>query len=210
MINRWEEIIYILAGYLSGSVLYSYLLPKYLKKIDVTEKSEDGNPGAANAFLYAGIPMGILVIALELLKGFLPVHMALKRMDPRGLMFGLVMAAPVLGHAYPFWKNNKGGKAIAVSFGVLLGLYPIFEPVSYLIIFYLLFSLVIVISPHFYRSVVTFFMFFICVVRRIRIPGVVLGCGLISMTVIRKHFVRYHGEKPEVKIPLYQLRKRFH
>lgn len=210
MINRWEEIIYILAGYLSGSVLYSYLLPKYLKKIDVTEKSEDGNPGAANAFLYAGIPMGILVIILELLKGFLPVHLAMKRMDPRGLMFGLVMAAPVLGHAYPFWRNNKGGKAIAVSFGVLLGLYPIFEPVSYLIIFYLLFSLVIVISPHFYRSVLTFLLFFICVVRRIRVPGVVLGCGLISLTVIRKHFVRYHGEKLEIKIPLYQLRKRFH
>ena len=52
---------YILIGYLSGSILYAYLLPRYLKHVDVTEKSGDGNPGAANAFLYAGIPMGILV-----------------------------------------------------------------------------------------------------------------------------------------------------
>lgn len=56
MINRWEEIMYILAGYLSGSVLYSYLLPKYLKKIDVTEKSEDGNPEQPMHFYMQGFP----------------------------------------------------------------------------------------------------------------------------------------------------------
>lgn len=198
--NRWE-VLYIFIGYMSGSVLYSYILPKYLLHIDVTEKSRDGNPGTANAFMYAGIPMGILVIALELLKGFLPVHLALERLDPSRLTFSLVLAAPVLGHAYPFWRWKNGGKAIAVSFGVLLGLYPVCAPVFYLIVFYLLFSLVIVVRPHFFRSVITFFLFFLCVLRKIRIPGIVLGCGLISTTVIRKHFMRYQGEKLEIKTP---------
>lgn len=200
--NGWE-LLYIFIGYLSGSVLYSYLLPKYFLHVDVTEKSRDGNPGAANVFMYAGIPMGILVIFLELLKGFLPVHLALYRLDPSRLSFSLVLAAPVLGHAYPFWRKHRGGKAIAVSFGVLLGLYPVCAPIFSLIVFYLLFSLVIIVRPHLFRSVITFFLFFVCVLRKVRIPGIVLGCGIISMTVIRKHFVRYQGEKLEVRMPVH-------
>ena len=41
-----NHLFFIFLGYLSGSVLYAYLLPKYIKKIDVTKESADGNPGA--------------------------------------------------------------------------------------------------------------------------------------------------------------------
>lgn len=75
----WQEWGYIIGGYLSGSVLYSYLLPKALKGIDITAESPDGNPGTANAFTCVGIPIGILVLCMELLKGYLPVHLALRR-----------------------------------------------------------------------------------------------------------------------------------
>ena len=78
----WQEWGYIIGGYLSGSVLYSYLLPKALKGIDITAESPDGNPGTANAFTCVGIPIGILVLCMELLKGYLPVHLALRRVDP--------------------------------------------------------------------------------------------------------------------------------
>ena len=37
----WQEWGYIIGGYLSGSVLYSYLLPKALKGIDITAESPD-------------------------------------------------------------------------------------------------------------------------------------------------------------------------
>ena len=43
----WQEWCYIIGGYLSGSILYSYLLPKALKGIDITAESPDGNPGTA-------------------------------------------------------------------------------------------------------------------------------------------------------------------
>ena len=72
----WQEWCYIIGGYLSGSILYSYLLPKALKGIDITAESPDGNPGTANAFTCAGIPIGILVLCMELLKGYLPVLLA--------------------------------------------------------------------------------------------------------------------------------------
>ena len=42
------------AGYLSGSVLYAYLIPKQFCHVDIRTLSDDGNPGTANAFKYAG------------------------------------------------------------------------------------------------------------------------------------------------------------
>lgn len=95
----WQEWCYIIGGYLSGSILYSYLLPKALKGIDITAESPDGNPGTANAFTCAGIPIGILVLCMELLKGYLPVHLALREVNPARWSFALILAAPVFGHA---------------------------------------------------------------------------------------------------------------
>ncbi len=187
-------------GYLSGSVMYGYLIPRYLKKVDVTSESGDGNPGTANAFLYAGIPVGILVLALELLKGFVPVHLAMERLPAADPRFGLVMAAPVLGHAFPLGRPRKGGKAIAVSFGVLLGIYPIVEPFWILVGCYLTFSLVVVISPHLYRSVVTFLMFFAGSLLMVELPGIVAGCGCLSGIVVWKHLASRQGERPRVRI----------
>lgn len=176
--------------------MYAYLLPKLLKHIDVRTLSEDGNPGTANAFIHAGVPIGILVIICELLKGALPVWFAARSVDISNLLFSLVLAAPVLGHAFPlFWECKKGGKAIAVSFGVLLGLYPNLTPVLSLAALYLLFSLVIVIKPHFFRSVITFLVFTVCCLCSKSTPdSVTAGCFILSLTVIWKHFVRYQGE----------------
>ena len=93
----WQEWGYIIGGYLSGSVLYSYLLPKALKGIDITAESPDGNPGTANAFTCVGIPIGILVLCMELLKGYLPVHLALRRVDPARWSFALILAGIGVG-----------------------------------------------------------------------------------------------------------------
>ena len=122
-----QYLFYILFGYLSGSVLYGYLLPKYIKKIDVTKESPDQNPGVANAFLCAGAPIGFCALMLELLKGYLPVHAAMHVLNPRHLIFGLVLAAPVLGHAFPFWNPKMGGKSIAVSFWSIARVSPLLE-----------------------------------------------------------------------------------
>ena len=81
-----NELFFILVGYLSGSILYAYLLPKYICHIDIMKDSHDHNPGTFNAFALAGTQVGILVIALELLKGFLPIlagftYSGYKKMD---------------------------------------------------------------------------------------------------------------------------------
>ena len=66
----------------------------------------------------------LLSLILELAKGFVPVFLGQRFLDTHSLLFIPVLIAPVFGHAFPFFRKEKGGKAITASFGVLLGLFP--------------------------------------------------------------------------------------
>lgn len=154
-----HQIIMIVVGMLCGSVLFSSYLPKLIKKVDIVQLSNDHNPGTANAMQYAGIPVGILCLLGDIFKGVLPVHMAMRLELESGCLFSLVMAAPVLGHAFSLFHRGRGGKAIAVSFGVLIGLMPIHtEPIFALCSIYLFFSLVVRIRPHTRRTRITYIL----------------------------------------------------
>lgn len=78
---------FVIGGYLLGSILFAYVLPKLTRHIDIREMSEDGNPGTYNAFRYGGTVCGICVLLLELLKGFSRYGCAsgLWVCNPRGL-----------------------------------------------------------------------------------------------------------------------------
>ncbi len=157
MIFRY--LFFALLGFCLGGILFSYHIPKILKGIDITELSDDHNPGTANAIKYAGVNIGIVCLICDLLKGFLPVSFLCRFTDCSGILFSAAIAAPVLGHAMaPFYKD-KSGKAIAVSFGSLLGLLPLSYIVFILAILYIFFSVIIVINPHSRRSIITYFSF---------------------------------------------------
>lgn len=193
-----KYLIFSLIGYLCGSILFAYWIPRVVKHVDVRELGEDGNPGTANAFLYGGVFCGVLVLLCELLKGMIPVYFSVKVLDITQTGFAFVMAAPVIGHAYSFFHKGQGGKAIAVSFGVLLGIIPEIRPLFLLIFFYLIFSLIIVIRPHLHRSICTFLLFFLCCNRFIELQSIVLGCFIIAMIVVVKHIKASTGEPIEV------------
>ena len=186
-------------GYILGSILFAYEIPKHLKHIDIREVPADHNPGVANAFMYGGFTVGCLALFSDLLKGFLPVYLGQHFLDTTSLLFIPVLAAPVLGHAFPFFQKEKGGKAITVSFGVLLGLFPEMRPAVFLAFFYIFFSLIVVVSPHSFRSVVTFGLFALLVVLTVRIPSISIGCILISGIVIYRHFIKYQGESLSIR-----------
>ena len=76
-------IFFILAGYLCGSIVFAWILPRIFWGVDTREKGSDHNPGTANAFLLCGSVCGSLVLLLELGKGFLPVFLAGKCLHPR-------------------------------------------------------------------------------------------------------------------------------
>ena len=193
-------LFWTLTGYLSGSVLYGYLIPRYVHHIDIRLLSEDGNPGTANAYKYAGFWAGSTVILCELLKAFLPVYFAARRVDPDRLPFAFVIAAPVAGHAFSVFFKGKGGKAIAASFGAVLALFPNLFPFAALALFYILFSTVIVISPHLFRSIVTFILFTAAVVIKVSAPSIRLGCAFITAITVKKHLESYRGETFKIQI----------
>lgn len=120
-------------------------------------------------------------------KGALPVALCTSLTDTLSPVFAAVMAAPVFGHAFSLYHHGQGGKAIAVSFGVLIGLLPTHFVVFILVFYYLLFSLLLRIHAHRTRSIVTFVCFFVSCFFLEKQVSVLLGCALISGIVIVKH-----------------------
>lgn len=199
-----RTIFFILYGYLSGSVLYAWVFAHMLKKEDIIGRSKDGNPGTANAFLYGGAVCGILTLTGDLLKGFLPVWLYMRcgrDASTTALSMALVLTAPVIGHAFSVFHRFEGGKGIAVSFGCLLGLMPVWQPVLLLAAFFLLFSLILRITPHFYRTGAAY----LCASAAAGIlklwAGIQLGFWMItSVVLLRLHLSRELKDKMKVRL----------
>ena len=190
--SRGMWMLFILIGFAMGGIMNGRILPQKLAHTDVCALSPDHNPGAANVFTYCGWKMGLLCLALDMGKGFLPVLTAcrLSGGDLTDPMIAPLMLAPVLGHALAPFSRKKGGKAIACAFGVLLGLLPGSAAVFVLAFLYILFSTLVKINPHRRRSIVTFSLFGLIAlvggIFKAHFP-VGLGCVLISVVVVIKH-----------------------
>ena len=117
-------IIFLTAlAYLIGSIPFGLLIAK-TKGVDIRTQGS-GNIGATNVLRCLGKPLGITCFALDALKGYLPAALfpILGLLDPTfGILFG---AAAILGHNFPVFLKFKGGKGVATSAGVLLGVAPL-------------------------------------------------------------------------------------
>ena len=190
MTDLIAHLILIAFGFLMGSIPFCYILPKKFLHKDICELSDDKNPGTANVFTVCGISMGFICLFLELGKGILPIILAKRSIETSSFVFGAVMAAPVLGHAIGIFRNFHGGKCIAVSFGVLLGILPFYFPVLTLAAIYIFFSTVIKINPNRKRSIVTFVLFgFITsiILAYKHEYAIAFGCMVIAATATIKH-----------------------
>ncbi len=188
-------LFYAILGYLLGGVLFADYLPRWLRGVDVAANADDGNPGTFNAFAQCGAPMGMLVLACELGKAFLPVFAAGRCFGMEDRLFALVMLAPVLGHVVPIARHGRGGKGIAASFGVLLALAPDIRPAAALAMCYVFFSAVLRVESHLWRTVVTYAAFALLALLRFEVSAIRGGCLLIAALVIAKHLLaRPEGE----------------
>ena len=86
-------------------------------------------------------------------------------------------------------NKGNGGKGIAVSFGVLLGLLPIWQPLVLLIIWYLLFLMAIPEKSNTRKSIYAFFAFGVSSAFIVKYKTILYGCLLISTIVIHKHYL---------------------
>ena len=185
-----QEIIttigYILCGYLAGSILFAPLFVRLLRGRDLYALSTDGNPGTANAYMQGGFWCGTLSLICDMGKGFLPVFLYLQQASEQQYLLVPVMLAPVLGHAYSLYHHFRGGKCIAVSFGVLIGLFPDLRVALILAFFYILFSF-LRIQPHSKRTFAAFVAASIYAALMIPQKSVVVALCLMSFVVLHKH-----------------------
>jgi glycerol-3-phosphate acyltransferase PlsY len=128
----WDTVILALAGFLSGSIPFGYLIA-LAKGVDI-RKVGSGNIGTANAARAVGLGWGIAVFVLDAIKGAVPAYLAL-RFSP---LPGIVGAAAVLGHIFSPWLRFKGGKGAATTLAVFLVLTP-FPTLTALVVWALLF-----------------------------------------------------------------------
>ena len=205
-----QYILFIAAGFISGSILYSYMIGKYFCNIDIMEISDDKNPGAANIIKHAGVKYGIPAIFLDVAKGFVPVYFAVKYLDIESLYFVPVLAAPVLGHATAPLFNWHGGKAIASSFGCLLGLIPSSYIVLALALPLFFFTFFVIIRPDGVRCIISYALFAIYSFCYCPIPGVRYGSMLIAAIVIIKHILGYENTKVSFQFGPWQQLKNAH
>lgn len=176
-------ILFAVGGYFLGSVRFSYLIPKFFCGVDVTAVSADHNPGTANAMKYAGVPVGLLCLFLDMGKGFLPVFFAARFLNVEALGFSAIVAAPVLGHCFPVYHGFRGGKAVAVSFGVLIGLMWDNLIVFALVFWYLFMCMLRFVRPNEKKSVFAFSLFAMttmvfCILRWVPVSlfvGILIG-----------------------------------
>jgi glycerol-3-phosphate acyltransferase PlsY len=108
-------------GFFCGALPFSVWLGRLYQHADV-RRYGDGNPGATNALRLGGWRLGLLVLILDVFKGALPVGLAYFTFGLRGVAMVLVALAPTVGHGYSPFLHWQGGKALAVSLGVWIGL----------------------------------------------------------------------------------------
>ena len=108
-------------GYLIGSIPFSYLIPKWIGKIDIRLHGS-GNTGTTNVLRTLGMKVGVLAFVGDFIKGIVPSIIGLIWLGELGGIVGGTLA--VLGHCFPVWLKFKGGKGVATSAGVLVVLVP--------------------------------------------------------------------------------------
>jgi glycerol-3-phosphate acyltransferase PlsY len=113
----------VLGGYLLGSCPWGYWIVRLVRHEDI-RKVGSGNIGATNVWRTYGRSLGIPVIALDILKGFVPAFVGVHTVSHLcGILAG---AAAMLGHWRPlFLRFQRGGKIVATAGGVFLAIAPL-------------------------------------------------------------------------------------
>jgi acyl phosphate:glycerol-3-phosphate acyltransferase len=111
-------------AYLLGGLPFGYWFVRVSTGKDIRTMGS-GNIGATNVHRTSGGKAGIVVLLLDILKGFLAVLIAalVNGKDPNAL--ALAVVAVVLGHCYPLFLHFKGGKAVACFVGAFLYVAPL-------------------------------------------------------------------------------------
>lgn len=122
-------LLMIITAYLLGSVPFALIIARaHGKNLRIVGS---GNLGATNLMRAVGRKWGYICFLLDVLKGLIPMLITSRFINAQPgnrelLLWLIVGCAAILGHIFPVYIGFKGGKGVATSFGVALGLWPYF------------------------------------------------------------------------------------
>ena len=128
-----EYLIYLLcllSGYLTGSILFSYIFTKIATGNDIRTLG-NYNAGAANTYKHAGLVWGILAGIFDGLKAYIPILIGYYWLHLSPVSLGLIGIGAIIGHCSPLYFRFKGGRGAAT----LMGIYLFFIPYELLVSF---------------------------------------------------------------------------
>jgi glycerol-3-phosphate acyltransferase PlsY len=124
-----EFLIYGVLAYILGSIPTAVWIGKSWFDTDIREHGSK-NAGATNTFRVLGKKAGIVVLSIDILKGVLATLLPFLWGDfswYNDHLIHLKLVAglcAVLGHIFPLFANFNGGKGVATSLGIIIGIHP--------------------------------------------------------------------------------------
>lgn len=124
-----DFLIFGIIAYLLGSIPTAVWVGKSYYGIDVREHGSK-NAGATNTFRVLGKRPGTIVLLIDVLKGALAVLMPyfiLGSTVEEGRLIQIQLLTAILaivGHVFPLFAGFKGGKGVATSLGIIIGIHP--------------------------------------------------------------------------------------
>lgn len=205
-VTIWMPILFIFLAYLAGSIPSGVWYSKFVHKIDVRELGS-GNSGGTNVGRNFGALAAILVIAVDVLKGWLPILLTKHFFPSLDWAIMLTGLASILGHAYPLWASFRGGKVVATSIGVLLGFWFNIALVQVGLLVVLVFiTSMVSLSAMLSYAIIAIYIF-------IKSSSLIYGIGflLIALFMMYRHRTNIHriikGEESRLSFGLNKSKK---
>lgn len=127
-----DFILFSLIAYMLGSIPTAVWIGKAKYGLDVREHGSK-NAGATNTFRVLGKKPGIIVLLIDVMKGALATFLPVILLDSSAgtgndhlIQLQILSAVfAVTGHVFPLFAQFRGGKGVATSLGVVIGLQPL-------------------------------------------------------------------------------------
>ena len=205
-----QDIVLVVLAYLVGSIPSSVWIGRRFYGTDVRDYGSK-NAGATNTLRTLGKKAGIVVLLLDILKGWLAVSLVCLSSYQSGsstrIHLEVAMAiSAIIGHIFPIYVGFKGGKGVATTMGIIMGISP---PIALLCV--VVFALVLIIFHYVSLAsmlAITSFPFWMAYLYKSTHPWLVGFSILLPVMVIithRKNIFRLL-RREESEIHLFQKR----
>lgn len=115
-------IYLIFLCYFIGSIPFAFIITKIFKQGDI-RKIGSGNVGATNVLRTGKKSLALLVLTLDIIKGFFPIVIISIIYENYSLLILILVGSfSIIGHIFPIWLKFKGGKGVATYIGFILAI----------------------------------------------------------------------------------------